>query len=118
MGFAACGCKAHSLSIFQAYWQLRSSGWKQEFAYRVVCFVAREGEVSVLNGVAVDAAMWAGIIFANIPGRETAALQAVAFERDCMRKCMTRHLLQASCINTACLCSDSWYKEGPLWTDF
>src|SRR5258708_38752361 len=114
MGFAAAGCKAHSLSIFQAYWQLRSSGWKQEFACRVVCFVAREGEVSVLNGVAVDAAMWAGIIFANIPGRETAALQAVAFERECMHKCLTCHFLQTLCINTACLCCYSWSEKGPL----
>src|SRR4051794_30439293 len=79
---------AVALSIFQACWQLRSSRLKQEFACRVVCFVVREGEVSVLNGVAVDAAMWAGIIFANIPGRETAALQTVAFERDCMLKCL------------------------------
>jgi hypothetical protein len=77
-------------------------------------FVAREGKIPVLNSVAVDAAMWAGIIFTNIPGRKTAALQTVAFERDCMLKCLTCHFLQALCINTACLCCDSWYKKGLL----
>src|SRR5690348_18240044 len=61
-----------------AFVGLSKFGREQELARGVVRPVAAQGKVALLYGIAVDAAVRAGVVLANIARGVTAALLAVA----------------------------------------
>ena len=58
-----------------------ASGWKQELTGGIVRFRMLKREVAMLDGVAVDAAVRAGVVLADVARGEAGALLAVASQR-------------------------------------
>src|SRR5437763_11083626 len=74
---------------------------KQKLTRWIMRPIALQGEFTMLHGIAIDAAMWAGIVLANVFRGETAALFSIALLRYPVDQLFPGYPLQAFSIYAA-----------------
>jgi len=114
---AAHGCWSDNLGgiLRLLGWQI--NGWEEKFAVGIVRLVALQGEVAVLHGVAVDAAVWAGIVLADIAGGGAGALFPIALLPGFVKDGTPGDAFEALGIDAARLLDESRLQESFLRTD-
>src|SRR5579859_5199602 len=100
-----------------AFVRLSMFGREQKLARRIVRPVAPQGQVAILHGIAVDAAMRTGIVLANIPRSETAALFAVALLARLAHDRLPGNALKPVGIHAARLFDQARNEQGLLGAD-
>ncbi len=97
--------------------RLSMFGREQKLACRVVRPVAAQRQVAILHGIAVDTAVRAGIVFANITRSETAALFAVALLARLAQDRFPGNALKPVGIHAARLFDQPWNEQSLLRAD-